>query len=62
MKGILKNIDSLEEIEIDVNWEDLKLQSELKGLKISGLIFSALTNTLIVYGYKQPNKRVICNN
>lgn len=60
MKAILKNIDSLEEIEIDVNLEDLKLQTELKGLKISGLFLS--TDILIVYGYKQPGKRIICNS
>lgn len=60
MKAILKNIDSLEEVEIKVNFEDLRLGSTIRGLSISGLSFSNLDNDLIVYAYRKPILRSLC--
>jgi hypothetical protein len=54
MLAILKNVDSLEEIEVDIEWNDLKLQNIIKGLSISGLSFSNLEEDLVIYGYKKP--------
>lgn len=60
MLAILKNIDSLEEIEVDINFKDLKLGSIIEGLSISGLSFSNLDEDLIIYAYRKPILRSLC--
>lgn len=59
MLANLINIDSLEEIEVEVDFEDLKLQSTIKGLNISGLSFFNQYQNLIIYGYKKQIRRSI---